>query len=130
MPPGLHIATAQETVAANDEFATCDATARTYGGGSVTLNPGTYSTINVGGSDAVVLNPGVYTITSGVHLSGTASMTGTGAVIFLNSGAGIQVDAGATFNVQPPTSGTFNGFTVFSARTNTADINFTGAASR
>jgi Flp pilus assembly protein TadG len=86
------------------------------------LNPGVYSSINVGGTD-VVMNPGIYIIRGGgVHTGANGALRGTGVTIFVTttsypgvgtscSGTSISGDGG--FSLSAPTSGTYKGMAYF-----------------
>jgi len=62
-----------------------------------TINPGTYTQIQISSSNAVTFNPGIYMLTgSGISCSGGDTITGNG-VMFYFAGTG---SSGATFNCQ------------------------------
>lgn len=65
------------------------------------------------------LNPGVYVFTGNVSFSGT--VTGTGVTLYLL--AGLNASNG-TLNLVAPTSGTYKGILIYSARGNTSPIVF------
>lgn len=91
----------------------------------------TGSTIGPGTSDGTVcysgnvtlsnktLNPGVYVFTGDVSFSGT--VTGTGVTFYLLGG----LDASnGTLDLTSPSSGTYNGMLIFSARDNASTLSF------
>jgi len=108
------------------------AVAYTAPAGSATISPGVYSQITVATGSALTLAAGVYVITGPVNLS-RGSITGSGVMIYLacsgypaicppsTSGAALNF-TGGTFNLSPPTSGTYAGMTVFADRNNSAPI--------
>lgn len=95
----------------------CAATNAWGGGGTYTINPGTYCngmTINNGAN--VTMNAGVYIIDRGAFtLTGGGTLTATaGVTIVLTSSSGsnyptVTVDGGTTLNIKAPTSGATKG---------------------
>jgi len=109
------------------------ATASTY-----TLNPGVYSTIN--GSHK--LNPGTYVIKSEIRLSGNDVLIGNGITLYFacsnypnpcsalspnnRAGARIRATGNGAVLLTAPTSGTYQGLTIFMDRENTNTLTFRG----
>ncbi len=100
--------------------------------GTLTINPGVYKSISVSGTGSLTLNPGVYIIEGGgLTVSGHASLSGTGVMIYNAGGdydngdddrGGITLSGDGTFNITAPTSGTYAGIAIFQARDNTRAI--------
>jgi Flp pilus assembly protein TadG len=112
------------------------------GGGTVTINPGIYSSINLSGHQNVVMNPGVYVITGGITATGNASLTGHDVMIYLacshypnscasggESGASFTVSGNDTINISAPSYGTYHGMVLFADRHNTSGITLGGNGS-
>jgi len=107
--------------------------------GSKTINPGTYSQIEVSGNASLTLSPGIYVITGGgFSVTGNASVSGSGVLIF-NAGSsypcvggddfgGITFSGNGKFGVSPATSGPYAGIVIYQARNNTRAINLGGNA--
>ena len=116
---------------------------------SCTLSPGVYGSIALSGSsDHITLNSGTYVFTgAGISLAGSsASITGTNVMVFFTcpayaagppatgcasatSAAELNLSASSvTFNVSAPTSGTYQGMSVFYDRNDTNLIAMTGSS--
>jgi hypothetical protein len=107
----------------------------TAGHYSGTLQPGTYvGGISVAGNSAITLPPGVYYLTGGgLIVSGTASVTGIGVMIYVTgltstSAASLDLSGNATVTLTPPTGGTYQGIGFFQDRTSHAAMNLSGNA--
>jgi hypothetical protein len=104
------------------------------GSAPITLQPGTYlGGIAVSGHASVTLAPGVYYLQGGgFSVSGQASVTGSG-VTLINAPAGpsdaIRVSGQASLNLTAPSSGPFQGVTIFQDPASSDSIQFTGQAS-
>jgi hypothetical protein len=87
-----------------------------------TINPGVYNNgLNLnGGGSSVTMNPGLYFIKgSGLSISNGVPLTGSGVTIYLDTGATLNlINGGGSFNLSPPTSGTYAGITIFQSRSN------------
>ena len=92
-----------------------------------TFSPGYYPNgITVGGT----LSPGIYYIDKGISLNGNDALSGTGVMIYLNTG-GISLKGGATIDISAPTnltgaSAVYNGISYFEARGNTSPVDLRG----
>jgi hypothetical protein len=94
------------------------------GNNSATLNAGYYSGgISASGNTTLTLNPGVYVLgPPGLQLSGNANLSGSGVTIFLTTGssgnsyAALSLAGDGSITLTPPTSGTYNGITIFQDR--------------
>jgi hypothetical protein len=106
--------------------------------GSLTINPGVYSQIQVSGNGKLTLNPGIYIIAGGgLAVSGSASIAGNSVLIYNASSqsggnygpkGAIQISGQAHVNLTPAAAGLYAGVTIFQARNNTAQISLTGHA--
>ena len=79
---------------------------------SLTINPGTYTSISISGNGNIVFNPGVYIIdgSSGITITGTPTITGTGVTFYFTNGATISnTGTGVTNFTAPGTSGQYPG---------------------
>jgi len=96
-------------------------------GKTYTLSPGTYCDKTLSGN--ITLNPGVY-IMRGITIKpgGNGSLTGQGVTIFLMESSQIYINANATVNLSPPTSGPYAGITIFQGHGNTSALTLNGGA--
>jgi hypothetical protein len=109
------------------------------GGSSATIQPGIYSQINISGTGTLTMNSGVYIIEGGgFTVSGGAGVSGSGVTIF-NAGSKYPSTGGTygsyslsglgTYNLSPPTSGTFAGIVLFQPKDNTKALTLSGNGS-
>lgn len=98
--------------------------------GNVTLQPGYYpGGISISGG-TVTLSPGIYNLGgAGISLTGQGSVTGDGVTLYLSGTAGISLTGQGSVTLTPPTSGTYQGVTVFQDRANTTADSLTGNGS-
>ena len=107
--------------------------------GSLTINPGIYSSIKVAGNASLTLNPGVYILAGGdFSVTGTGGVTGTGVTIYnagkntaVNPGGnfgGISLSGNGSFRLTAPTTGNYAGVLIFQARDNTRALSLSGNA--
>lgn len=113
------------------------------GKGDATLSPGVYSEIKSSSSGQLTLLPGVYVVTEGIKLSknpgpGNVSFLADGVVIYFacssypapcapgETGATFSGSGGSTIDWTPPTSGPYEGVSVFYDRNNEGDFTLTG----
>jgi Flp pilus assembly protein TadG len=113
------------------------------GSGDATLSPGIYSEIKSSSSGQLTLQPGIYVVTEGINLSknpapGKYSFYAEGVMIYFacssypapcapgESGATFSASGGSTVYWTPPTSGTYQGMSVFYDRNNDGDFTLTG----
>lgn len=109
----------------------------------VTLSPGVYSEIKSSSSGQVTLLPGVYVVTEGISLSksaapGDVSFLADGVVIYFacsnypapcapgETGATFSASGGSAIEWAPPTSGPYQGVSIFYDRNNEGDFTLTG----
>jgi PKD domain len=109
------------------------------GNSSATINPGIYSQITISGNAALTMCAGTYIIEGGgLTVSGNASISGTGITIF-NAGSrypttggtygSITLSGNGSYNLSPPTSGTYAGIVIFQSRDNSKALTISGNAS-
>ncbi len=95
------------------------------GGKTKTLSPGTYCNKNLSGN--VTLEPGTYVFKGGdIKLGGNGSLTGHGVTIFLMDGAQFTSAANEVIDLSPPTSGDYQGITIYQAKGNTDELTLNG----
>jgi hypothetical protein len=99
----------------------------------ITLNPGVYiGGIQISGQASVILNPGIYYMQGGgFSVSGQASVTdlGKGVMIYNAPGSAadvISISGNGSVSLSAPTSGPYQGITLFQDRTSTAPLRITG----
>jgi Flp pilus assembly protein TadG len=97
---------------------------------SLTLNPGVYNGgINLSGSSSLTLNPGVYYIHGGgIHMSGPSSISGDGVFIYNTGGGTINLSGTGSISLNPMTSGTYAGITMFQDRANGNSFTMSGGS--
>jgi len=100
------------------------------GSTTMTLNPGVYTGgISLSGSSSVTLNPGVYYINGGgINMSGSTSITGNGVFIYNTGGGGISLSGSGAISLNPMSSGTYAGITMFQDRSNSAGATMSGGS--
>ena len=113
------------------------------GNGDATLSPGVYSEIKSSSGGQLTLLPGVYVVTEGISLSknpapGKVSFLADGVVIYFacsnypapcapgETGATFSASGGSTIEWTPPTSGPYEGVSVFYDRNSEGDFTLTG----
>lgn len=113
------------------------------GSGDAVLSPGVYSEIKSTSSGQLTLSPGIYVVTEGISLSknpapGKYSFYAEGVMIYFacssyptpcaagETGATFSASGGSTIYWTPPTSGTYQGMSVFFDRNNEGDFLLTG----
>jgi hypothetical protein len=110
------------------------------GSSTATISPGIYSQITVSSYASLTLKPGVYIIAGGgITVSGFASITGQGVLIF-NAGTGynavtgsdggtfgsINLSGNGKYALSAPASGTYAGILIFQERTNARTLALSG----
>lgn len=98
--------------------------------GSTTLNPGVYTGgLAISGSASVYLNPGIYYINGGgINMSGTTSIVGSGVMIYNTGGGSINLSGTGSIQLNPMTTGTYAGISIFQDRANTASATLSGGS--
>jgi len=96
--------------------------------GPLTLSPGTYSSLTLGGSSNITLSPGTYIVNGNVTFDGASTVTGTGVTIIFS---GSLQDAGsASVSLTAPTSASGVGVPgILFAGNSTVASAFSGAVS-
>ncbi|HEV3311885.1 MAG TPA: S53 family peptidase, partial [Chloroflexota bacterium] len=108
------------------------------GNSSATIKPGIYSQIIDSGNGTLTLTSGLYIIEGGgFSVSGNASVSGSGVTIF-NAGSkypttggtygSITFSGNGSYNLSPPTSGTYAGIVIFQSRDNSKAVTLSGNA--
>ena len=108
------------------------------GNSSATIKPGIYSQITVSGNGTLTMNSGVYIIEGGgFTVSGNASVAGSGVMI-VNAGSkypatggtygSITLTGNGSYNLSPPTTGTYAGIVFFQTRDNSKALSLSGNA--
>jgi hypothetical protein len=101
-------------------------------GGAHELKPGVYQGgISVNGDASVVLDSGIYYLDGGgFTVTGSGSVSGKN-VSFYNAGANdsdsISLTGSGNLALSPPSSGAYQGLTIFQNRTSMAEIDITGS---
>ncbi len=110
-------------------------------GGTTTIDPGNYQTIDVSGGGTLIMNPGTYAITGTIKITGSGgNITGNGVMLYFTcglilpaacsgpgqAGGTLGMAGNGTFNMSAPTSGTYKGLLIFYDRNNTSALNLTG----
>jgi len=109
------------------------------GNSSATIKPGVYTGITVSGNAKLTMNSGIYIIEGGgFTVSGTASVSGPG-VLIVNAGSSypntggtygsITLSSAGSYNLSPPTTGTYAGIVIFQSRDNTKALTVSANAS-
>ncbi len=109
------------------------------GNSSATIKPGMYSAISASGNASLTLCSGLYIIEGGgFSISGNASVSGSGVTIvsagskYPSSGGtygSITLSGNGSYNLSPPTTGTYAGIVIFQSRDNTKALTISGNAS-
>jgi hypothetical protein len=114
------------------------------GNGTTAIDPGIYSTIAVNGNATLQLAPGTYVITNALLLNGNPTIDGSGVTLYFTcpgyssadpapcdgqAGAGLTLNGNPVYDLSAPTSGPYQGLTVFYDRGNTAGLTINGNAS-
>ena len=104
------------------------------GNSSLTISPGTYSSITVSGNGKLTMNPGVYVIAGGgFSVSGNGAVTGSGVMIFNTKSSkgtygSIVLSGNGAITLTAPTTGTYAGILIFQDRANSKALTFSGSA--
>jgi len=111
------------------------------GGASATIDPGIYTSISDQSSGTLTMNPGTYVITGSFSLTGNGAVNATGTTVYLacsnyptpcpagTAGASYSLTGTALLTISPPTSGPFQGLSVFADRNNTGALSMSGTGS-
>ena len=111
------------------------------GNESTTINPGIYHSISLTGNGSLTMNPGTYIITGSLSLTGNGSLVANGVTFYFacsayptpcttaQSGATFSLTGNGSITVSAPTSGAFQGLSIFADRNNGASDSLTGNGS-
>ena len=102
------------------------------GSATIQLYPGYYAGINITGSGSVVLNPnpdgspGIYYVGSqGLSVTNSGGMTANNVMIYSNGTGNISLTGSGSLTMSPPTSGIYQGITLFQERSSNKQISIT-----
>jgi hypothetical protein len=102
------------------------ATGTNYGNkscsGTVTIQPGIYSQIQISNNANVTMAPGIYYISGGLQMGSGSNLTGNGVMIYNTSGDNLKFDNAGSVTLTPPTSGTYQGISLFEPRAETKEV--------
>jgi Putative Flp pilus-assembly TadE/G-like len=104
-------------------------TLKITGKNPVTLNPGLYiGGISISGQGNVTMNPGIYYLQAGGFSdTGQGSLLGNGVMLYNDNGGGtINISGQGQVTISPPTSGPYQGISIFQDRSSSAAISVTG----
>src|SRR5262249_53105588 len=93
-----------------------------------TLQPGTYSSLQVAGNATVTLAPGVYYLKGGLSVSGNAQVTGQDVVLYFPSGSSLSLSGNAKVTLTPPAGGTYQGVVLLANPAAAVPLTFSGNA--
>jgi hypothetical protein len=92
-----------------------------------TISPGTYcSQISIGGSNNLTLTTGTYIFQNGISWGSSGTLTTNNAFIYVSGGT--VTSSGGTWNLTPPSTGTYAGVAMYQDVTDTNGITFSGGA--
>jgi type II secretory pathway pseudopilin PulG len=116
------------SLAAPATFSPTIASATFSDSSSHTLQPGTYTSgINISGNATVTMSPGTYYIKSGgFKVSSNANVTGSGVFIYNTGGGSVSISGNGVVKLTPPSSGTYKGIVLFQDRSYSTAIALTG----
>jgi len=99
----------------------CQPTAQFTGSSPHTIPAGTYcDQIRQSGSAVLTLTTGTYYLKAGIKVSGSAMVTATGPVTIYVAGGAIDLTGSSGINLSPPTSGTYQGISIWQPPSNTS----------
>lgn len=99
-------------------------------GSTQTISPGVFcGGITLSSSSVLTLTSGLYIVKSGISLTGSSIITGTGVTIYLYSG-GISATGSSKLTISAPASGTWQGIALFQDRTNSSGASLSGSTSQ
>ena len=108
---------------------------------SQTISPGIYNSISASGNGNLTMNPGTYIITGSLSFTGNGNLIGNGVTLYFacaeypspcsngESGATFALTGNGIMTMSAPTSGVFQGLSIFADRNNTASDSLTGNGS-
>jgi Flp pilus assembly protein TadG len=93
--------------------------------GNYTLHPGIYSQISVSNNANVTMLPGIYYLSSGgngIKVGTAGTMTGSGVMIYNAAGDKLDFKQSGPITLTPPTSGPYQGISIWIPRTTTQEV--------
>jgi Flp pilus assembly protein TadG len=116
--------------------------AYTLSSGSATISPGIYDSITISGTGTLTLSPGIYVLKGGAAVHGNGSLVANGVMLYFacssyptpctsggQAGGLLNLSGNGTFAVTAPTSGPYQGLSVFYDRNNNSPLWLTGNGS-
>jgi hypothetical protein len=99
-------------------YTPCTSSGTTKYQSTVTIYPGVYcGNVNVNAGAVVTLSPGTYIFDKGsLSIAGGATFQGSGVTLVFTSSDSATVAGGATVSLTPPTSGTYQGISIYASR--------------
>jgi hypothetical protein len=99
------------------------------GSGTTTLSPGAYcGGLSLSGSGTTIFSSGQYIIEgSGLSISGSSTVLGTGLFFYITGGANVSVVGSSGSSLTASTSGTYAGILLFQDRTDSSSANISGS---
>jgi hypothetical protein len=94
---------------------------------TITLNPGTYPSLTIGGSATATLNPGTYYVQGNITFNGAAKINGSGVTI-VSSGSLTNTASAATALTAPLVNSSTGVPGILFASKSTSTSSFSGAA--
>jgi hypothetical protein len=93
-----------------------------------TLNPGLYpGGIQIQGQANVTMNPGIYYMQGGgFSMTGQGNLVANGVMIYNDGGGTINIAGQGSVTITPPSTGIYQGITLFQNRSSNALISVTG----
>lgn len=102
------------------------------GTATLDLYPGYYGGINITGSGSVVLHdnpdgsPGIYYIGShGFSMTNSGGISGSNVMVYSDGTGNISITGSGSLTLSPPTSGTYQGISLFQERSSNKQISVT-----
>jgi hypothetical protein len=102
------------------------------GSANIDLYPGYYGGINITGAGSATLHdnadgsPGIYYIGShGFSMTNAGGITGNNVLIYTDGTGSITLTGSGSLNLTPPTSGIYQGISIFQERTSNKQISVT-----
>jgi len=87
-----------------------------------TYSPGYYPKgLDINNTTVATLSPGTYMFGDKFDMQGGASLLGDGVTILIDKGAIMELNGNGVVTLSPPSSGMFEGVTIFSHRENSSD---------
>lgn len=108
------------------------------GNGSATIQPGIYGSISAQSQSSLTMQPGTYIITNSMSFAGGGTLIANGVTLYFacssypvpcsvgQSGATFAISGNGTTSISAPTSGPFQGLTIFVDRNNAGASSLTG----